>query len=26
MRDDPNVELKCQIVCSPGSHKRCWFI
>src|SRR6476469_7355128 len=26
MRDEPNVELKCQIARSPRSHKRCWFI
>ena len=26
MRDAPNVEIKCQSVRSPRSHKRCWFI
>ncbi len=26
MWDAPNVEIKCQSVRSPRSHKRCWFI
>ena len=26
MRDDPNVMLKCQILPSPRTHKRCWSI